>query len=106
MSTASETTQVRNNTGQTDNVAPFTDDYIGALVDDLGVSGASASVWESLAAMYSTKVDVQEAGASHKFSDLFKNAKIMADYWTKKAESEIEVATNGTPRVTAIVRTT
>lgn len=102
MAEVTEIAAVRLNTGLTDNVEPWTDDAIGDLVDLYGVDGASASIWRSLAASYSTKVDVTEAGATHKFGDLFKNAQAMAT----KYESLVAVVVSTTtpPRVNSIVR--
>jgi len=101
---ASEITQVRTNTNQTADALPWTDDVLGALIDALGVTGASASVWRSVAASLSGKVDVTEAGASHKFSDLFKNAQAMAKHWGDLESSETAAARSH-PRVNSIVRT-
>jgi hypothetical protein len=101
MAEALDIEAVRLNTGQAENTAPYTDEYIGGLIDASSVEGASAAIWRSLAASYSTKVDVTEAGASHKFSDLFKNAQAMA----KQYEGLIIGITPSTPpRVNTIVR--
>lgn len=85
MASASDITIVRGNTNEPNNVAPFTDEYIGGLIDASGVAGASAIIWENKAASYSTSVDVTEAGASHKFSNLFDNAQKMITYWRSQA---------------------
>lgn len=102
MAEVAEIAVVRLNTGLNDNVDPWTDDFIGDLIDNYGTDGASASIWRSLAASYSTKVDVTEAGASHKFSDLFKNASAMATKYEALVGVAISVATP--PRVNSIVR--
>lgn len=102
MAAASELIQVRLNTS-TDNTAPYDDSYVNGLIDALGVDGASAIIWRSLAAKYSSKVNVSEAGASHAFGDLFKNAMLMA---AKFESGPDEVLNSGRPRVSAIVRST
>ena len=63
----------------------FTDAVIGAAVDRVGVAGASAELWSQKAAALAELVDVSEAGASHKFSDLHKNALAMSAHWSKLA---------------------
>lgn len=102
MAAVNEIAAVRLNTGLNDNVDPWTDDSIGDLVDQFGVDGASAAIWRSLAASYSTKVDVTEAGATHKFSDLFKNAQAMATKYESLVS--VVVSTTSAPRVNSIVR--
>lgn len=88
MATPADIARVRLNTNEPNNVDPYTDAYIGGLIDSSGVAGASAIIWEQKAASYSTKVDVTEAGASHKFSDLFDNAQKMIQYWRDQEEAE------------------
>jgi len=103
MASASDIELVRINTvEQTDDV--FSDSYIGQLIDENGVTGATAMIWESKAARYSTVMDVSEAGASHKFSDLFKNAKDMALLWRGKVTLETVEVTTGRVRVKVIDR--
>ena len=104
MAGASDIATVRLNTGLTDNVAPWTDEYIAGLFDALGEEGASATIWRSLAASYSSKVDVTEAGASHKFSDLFKDAIAMATKYEGLSGGSGGAAGDA-PRVNTIVRT-
>ena len=101
MADASELAQVRINTNTTD-LAPFEDAYVNGLIDAVGVDGASAAIWRAIAATYSTKVDVTEAGASHKFSDLFKNAVAMAAKYDALVDGA--VSTTASPRVNLIVR--
>ena len=54
------------------------DDELGALIDGLGLARASSEIWRRKAAAYAKLVDVSEAGSSHAFSDLHKNALAMA----------------------------
>ena len=103
MAGAPDIAKVRLNTGLADNIAPWTDVAISALFDALGEEGASATIWRSLAASYSSKVDVTEAGASHKFSDLFKNAIAMATKFEDLSGSN--TGHPGHPKVSTIART-
>lgn len=103
MASASDITTVRGNTNEPDDVAPYTDDYVSGLIDANGIAGASAAIWEQKAASLSEMVDVTEAGASHKFSDLFKSASAMASYW-RGQEDELAEALSGRVRVKKIER--
>jgi hypothetical protein len=95
---------VRRQTGQSENAAPFDDAYIGSLIDELGITGSTISIYEQLMAEYAKLVDTTEAGASHKFSDLYKNAKLQADYYRGIYLIEIGEEPDRT-RVKKIVRT-
>lgn len=101
MASASDILIVRGNTNEPNDVAPFTDAYIGGLIDASDVAGATAVIWENKAAILSEQVDVTEAGASHKFSDLFDHAQKMVTYWRTQAGTE---PTTGTVRVKKIER--
>ena len=81
MADASDIATVRLQTAQTENVPPYDDVYVGALIDASGVTGATIIIYEQLMAKYSKLVDVTEAGASHKFSDLYSQARKQADYY-------------------------
>lgn len=70
----------------------WTDQEISDLVDELGVSGATAQIWEEKAAEATELVDVKEAGASRSMSQAFEHAKKMAAYWRSQSAS----STSGT----------
>jgi hypothetical protein len=101
MATVDEIGEVRLKADEHDNSEPFTDDYLASLIDALGVNATIASVWRTKAARFAKLVDVTEAGASHKFSDLFKQASLMAAQW----EADNVTETSGRPVVNSIVRT-
>lgn len=83
MATDADIAYVRRNTSELTD-ANYSDETIGLMIDASGVDETIAFIWEEKAAKYVSAVDVTEAGASHKFSDLFKNASAMAAYWRKK----------------------
>lgn len=103
MADASDIQQVRLNVDEpTDET--YSDDAIGLLVDALDVAGASASIWLQKAAKFASLVNVTEAGSTHNFSDLHKNALAMAKTYT---EVEITVGVSATgPVIKTIVRET
>ncbi len=80
MASVSDIATVRRNTNESTAVT-YTDVAIGALIDTHGVAGATASIWREKAGVYAGLVDVSESGASHKYSDLHKNALGMAKRW-------------------------
>lgn len=85
--------------------ADYTDAYIGTLIDAHGVAVASAMIWEQKAAKFVTDVTVSEAGASHSFSDLNKNALAMAkNFRTVAAGEDASIPTGSRTRVRKIVR--
>jgi hypothetical protein len=80
MASASDIAQVRRNTGEP-TTTNYTDQVISDYIDVVGVAGASARIWEEKAATWADLVNTTEAGASHAFSDLNKNATAQAKYW-------------------------
>src|SRR5215510_11960890 len=108
MATADQITQVRLNTNEPDSTT-FTDLYISGLVDAFGDPGgvnlASGAIWRQKAATYSELVDVSEAGASRKMSDLFANALKMADFYDGAGADEVAAASgSGRAKVHVIER--
>lgn len=101
MATPSDILTVRTNTDEPTEVN-YTDVQLSDLIDALGVAGASAQVWEWKAARFSSMVDVTEAGASHKNSDLAKNALAMAKQY--QSQTALVVETSGRPIVRQIER--
>lgn len=59
----------------------WTDAVLGTFIDQFGVAGASARIWEQKAAEAAELVNVTEAGASHSFSNLHKQALEMSAYF-------------------------
>lgn len=103
MASASDITIVRNNTNEP-TTDPYSDEYVGALIDASGVTGATVVIWQQKVARFSTSVDVTEAGASHKMSDLFDNAVKMLDYWQGILDAETGPVVSGAVRVRVIDR--
>jgi hypothetical protein len=82
MATPSDIAQVRLNTNEPDDVDPYTDAYISALIDSGDVAGATLTIWQAKAAtIAATAVDITEADATHKMSDKFDHANAMIKYW-------------------------
>lgn len=85
-----------------------------ALFDDVTVSGwidstvsleeASAEGWLKKASVYADLANVSEAGASHAYGELYKNALVMRGIWADKAEALTVSVTSGRTRVRKIER--
>lgn len=104
MASTSDIAQVRLNANEPTQ-APFDDDYIGGLIDSVGVAGATVSLWESKAALIAeTAVDVTEADATHKLSDKFDHANAMIKYWRGVSTTVEAELTGSVVRVRKIVR--
>lgn len=103
MAAAADIERVRVLANVPDATEPYTDAYLGQLVDELGsLDAAVAATWRTKAAQYAELVTQSEAGSSMNFSDLHKNALRMAsDY-----EAKVVTATtsSGGTRVSEIVR--
>jgi Cdc6-like AAA superfamily ATPase len=70
--------ELRRLTAIPDVTEPYSDAFMGALIDTNGIEGAAALVWREKAAAYAEAVDMSESGSTRKFSDLHKNALAMA----------------------------
>jgi hypothetical protein len=103
VATSGDITTVRQQTDELTETT-FSNVVVGALVDELGVAGASAEIWRRKAAKFSSMVNVSEAGASHSFGDLAKNALLMAAEYQATADLELEVVSTDRVRVRKIVR--
>lgn len=88
MASASDVDEVRLNTNVNADDDRFTFAVISSYVDALGVAGASAKIWSQKAATAADLVDISEAGASERLSQLQKAAADMAAFWTAKASDE------------------
>lgn len=86
MATEAEIAQVRLNTHEP-TAETWSDIQISSLIDDRGISDASAEIWRTKAAQYAELVDVSEAGSSHSFSDLQTKALEMARQFSTSGSS-------------------
>jgi hypothetical protein len=91
MATQPEIEEVRANTDEP-NDTNWSDTDLEELIDSDGVNGASSIIWRRKAASYAKLVDTSEAGASHAFSDLHKNALQMMERFELLAVSGSAVA--------------
>ncbi len=104
MGSSAEIAVVRRNTNEP-NQDNYSDSELSDKIDTDGVFGAVSAVWREKAAKFASLVDVSEAGASHKYSDLYKHALAMASDYDKLNEVENAGIALNSPRVKKIVRT-
>lgn len=100
MASASDIATVRRNVDEP-TTDTYTDEEIGSYIDADSVAGASAVIWREKAAAASDLVDVTEAGATHKMSELRKAYLANAAYYDGLA---VAVPGAGAPKVKKIVR--
>lgn len=105
MASADDIVQVRLNTNEPTDAAPYANAYLEALIDSLGVVGATASIWETKAAtIAATAIDITEADATHKMSDRFDHAQSMIKYWRGVSDGVVVSETSNVVRVRVIDR--
>jgi hypothetical protein len=81
VASVSDVDDVRLNTNVSEDDDTFTFAVLSGYVDALGVAGASAKVWDQKAAIAADLVDVSEAGASERLSQMQAAAVAQADRW-------------------------
>lgn len=79
MATLAELAELRIAIQEPNNVEPYTDDFLDAMIDAYGVDGAAGRIWEAKAASVSKLVDISEGGSSRKMSQVFANYKELSD---------------------------
>lgn len=73
--------------GKTDADAFFNNERLAELIEsNHNIYGAASEGWDEKSAYYSDTVDVMENGSDRKLSQLFRNAKAMADKYDKQSE--------------------
>lgn len=90
MATAEQIAVLRAKINQPDNIEPYTDAALGALIDaaEGDTDEVAGSIWGQKAASFSTLVDVSESGSSRKMGDLYKNAMAMSNFFSNKAAAD------------------
>lgn len=89
MATAEEIAQLRLMIAEPDDVAPWTDAYLGALIDaaEGDLNASSLTIWTSKAASFAGMVDTTESGSSRRLSQLQEQALKMVAFYKNAAET-------------------
>lgn len=96
MASVDEVAELRRLTAIPDIEEPYTDGFMGGLIDAEGINGAAALLWREKAAEFVTAVDMSESGSSRKFSDLHKNALTIAGDFEGRAS---RITTSGVVQI-------
>lgn len=104
MATPDQIAQLRILIGEPTNVEPWTDEFLGQLIDTATtVDKAAQTFWRGKAASSAHLVDISEGGSSRKMSDVHKNYLAMAGTFADPAD-EIPVVVSRPSRTRAIKR--
>lgn len=97
MATEAEIKLLRRLVNETQNAAPWTDEYFGDLIDvSEDMRSAAAHVWTEKAAAYADLVDVQEGSSRRALGDLYEQALSMREIFSGD-EGEVDTSTTLRP---------
>lgn len=93
MATEQQILELRRRIAQPDNAEPWTDEYLGSLIDTYGMNIAAAESWEQKAAIVIDLVNISEGGSSRSNGQLH-------DHYLSQAKRfrDTETAGDGTGR--------
>lgn len=81
MATPAEITELRIEARELTDAEPYTDTFLGELIDAYGVTDSARRIWVSKRNAVASLVDITEGGSSRKMSQLFDNySKIVLSY--------------------------
>lgn len=73
MATPQQIAELRIEVREPTNAEPYTDDFLGALIDSYGITDSAYKVWIAKRNAVASLVDISEGGSSRKMSQLFDN---------------------------------
>lgn len=86
MATSQEITELRIEVQELVNAVPYTDEFLGELIDSYGVTDSAYRIWIAKRNAVASLVDISEGGSSRKMSQLFDNYdKIVKGYGESEA---------------------
>lgn len=88
MATMTQVGDLRRMIAEPTDADPYSNSTLMAMIDDKGVAGAAAAIWESKAAEVASLVDISEGGSSRKMSELHKNFLLLADRYRAEAQPD------------------
>lgn len=93
MATSQEIAELRINIKEPNNVEPWTDEFLGDMIDAYGVDEASYRIWRSKATTVNSLVDISEGGSSRKMSQVYENYLKTADSFLPNTKTAKAVST-------------
>ncbi len=104
MATESEILRLRRAADIPEDDPIYTDEVLGAMIDELGFNMAACTLWREKASSYAGLVDITESGSSRRFSQLYSQALAMAGSWCPKDDDVTAPGTSGGSYTIAIER--
>lgn len=95
MATQDQIKEIRGLIQESVNQEPWTDEFLGSLIDRYGVDRAAQSIWKQKSASYVEIVSISEGGSSRSSSDIHKNALAMVEMLGKTDSSADTTASSG-----------
>lgn len=89
MATQAEIADLRVKVQELTNAEPYTDTYLGNMIDQYTVRGAAREIWQAKASSVAHLVDVSEGGSSRKMSDIHKHYLSIAESFNDPTEAEV-----------------
>lgn len=84
-------TRLRRLIGESDDVEPWTDAALSAIIDDAAdLNSAALEVWEAKAAASASFVDTTESGSSRKMSQMNEQALKMVNYYRGLTDTPLQ----------------
>lgn len=81
MATESEILRLRRAADIPEDDPVYTDEVLGALIDEFGFNISARNIWREKASSYAALVDTTESGSSRRMSQLYSQALAMAASW-------------------------
>lgn len=96
MATPDQVATLRELAAVPDDVPPYTDAQLEALIDaSASLDAAAAEIWTRKAAKAAELVDISEGGSSRKMGDIYEQALAMASHYTERASGGTTGASRG-----------
>lgn len=93
MATSNEILELRGLVQEANNVAPWTDEFLGGLIDRYGIKKSARSIWIQKAGERVDLVTISEGGSTRSASDAHKHALEMVDVFGDDADGAATVRT-------------
>ncbi len=95
MATADEIAALRRATNILTDADPYTDEYLGTLLDSLGHNGSAEALWLDPAARYTTLANVSEGTSSRSLGQLHDHAMKMVQHFRDAAATPTPTEASG-----------
>ena len=94
MATSNEILELRGLVQEANNAAPWTDEFLGGLIDRYGIKASARSIWIQKAGERVDLVTISEGGSTRSASDAHKHALEMVDVFGEDPSAAPAVRTH------------